>query len=123
MKKKKLAGILLALLLLCGGCAEKKDLPKLSESGFYLDTVITLTAYVEDGQILKDALEECGRYDQTLSRTIEGSDVWKINHAEGQPVTVSDDTIRVLEEARSVSELSGGLFDVTKFDFVPIEAD
>lgn len=113
MKKKKLAGILLALLLLCGGCAEKKDLPKLSEIGFYLDTVITLTAYVEDGQILKDALEECGRYEQTLSRTIEGSDVWKINHAEGQPVEVSDDTVAILQCAGKISGMTGGAFDVT----------
>ena len=113
MKKKKLAGILLALLLLCGGCAEKKDLPKLSEIGFYLDTVITLTAYVEDGQILKDALEECGRYEQKLSRTIEGSDVWKINHAEGQPVEVSDDTVAILQCAGKISGMTGGAFDVT----------
>ncbi|MCR5566450.1 MAG: FAD:protein FMN transferase [Clostridiales bacterium] len=113
MKKKKLAGILLALLLLCGGCAEKKDIPKLSEIGFYLDTVITLTAYVEDGQILKDALEECGRYEQKLSRTIEGSDVWKINHAEGQPVEVSDDTVAILQCAGKISGMTGGAFDVT----------
>ncbi|MBR2661035.1 MAG: FAD:protein FMN transferase [Clostridia bacterium] len=113
MKKKKLAGILLALLLLCGGCAVKKDLPKLSEIGFYLDTVITLTAYVEDGQILKDALEECGRYEQKLSRTIEGSDVWKINHAEGQPVEVSDDTVAILQCAGKISGMTGGAFDVT----------
>ena len=81
--------------------------------GFYLDTVVTLTAYVEDDQPLKDALEECGRYEALLSRTIEGSDVWNINHAEGKPVTVSDDTLEILECARQVSTLSGGLFDVT----------
>ena len=113
MKKKKLTAILLALLLLCGGCVAEKELPRLSEVGFYLDTVITLTAYTADGQVLKDALEECGRYEKTLSRTIEGSDVWKINHAEGQPVEVSDDTVAILQCAKKISGMTGGAFDVT----------
>ena len=116
MKKVLRTGLLtLAVILLCGGCAAtaSKTLPKLSEVGFYLDTVITLTAYTEDGQVLKDALEECGRYERLLSRTVEGSDVWRINHADGAPVEVSEDTVRILSCAREISELSGGAFDVT----------
>ncbi len=113
MKKQSLLILLLAGLLLCGGCAEKKDLPKQTEVGFYLDTVITLTAYTENEQVLKDAMEECGRYEQMLSRTAEGSDVWRINHAEGNPVEVTDDTIAILQCAAKISELSGGAFDVT----------
>lgn len=110
---RKLLLIILAILLICSGCSKEKELTKLSEVGFYLDTVITLTAYVEDGQVLKNALEECGRYEQLLSRTAEGSDVWRINHANGEPVEVSDDTIAILQCARKISELSAGAFDVT----------
>ena len=91
----------------------RKIPPKLSEVGFYLDTVITLTAYTEDKQVLKDALEECGRYEQMMSRTIEGSDVWRINHAKGEPVEVSDDTMNILRCAQEISGKSGGAFDVT----------
>ena len=91
----------------CAG-AEKE-----SAVGFYLDTVVTLTAWVDDPQVLQDALQECGRYEALLSRTVEGSDVWNINHAQGKPVTVSDDTLEILECAKKVSDLSGGLFDVT----------
>ncbi len=112
-KYRKLLTLLVLLTVVFGGCAAKKDLPRLSEIGYYLDTVITLTAYVEDSQVLKDALEECGRYEQILSRTVEGSDVWKINHAEGQPVAVSDDTITILRCAKKISDLTGGAFDVT----------
>jgi len=68
---------------------------------------------VDDAQVLQDALDVCGGYERMLSRTIEGSDVWNINHAQGKPVTVSDDTLEILECARRVSELSGGMFDVT----------
>ena len=114
MKKSHKIGLLmLAVMLLCGGCKADKTLPKLSEIGFYLDTVITLTAYTDNSQVLKDALEECGRYEQLLSRTAEGSDVWRINHANGEPVEVSEDTIRILNCARTISELSDGAFDVT----------
>ncbi len=114
MKKTgKTITALLAVLFLCAGCSGEKIPPKLSEVGFYLDTVITLTAYTEDKQILKDALQECGRYEQLLSRTVEGSDVWRINHADGKPVEVSDDTITILQCAKKISDLTGGAFDVT----------
>ena len=106
-----LTGILLLALLLPGaGYAEPE---RQSAVGFYLDTVITLSAYVEDAQVLQDALALCGDYERLLSRTIEGSDVWNINHANGQSVTVSDDTVRILEAAGQMSRLSGGAFDVT----------
>ena len=95
------------------GCAAEKTPEKRSEVGFYLDTVITLTAYTDDAQVLKDALEECGRYEKMLSRTIEGSDVWRINHADGEPVEVSEETAEILRCAKRISELSGGAFDIT----------
>ena len=88
--KRMLSAVILAALMLtliptvCLAAGTDKK----SVSGFYLDTIITLTAYVDDESVLKDALKECGRYEQLLSRTREGSDVWRINHAEGKPVTV-----------------------------------
>ena len=114
MNKKIWISILLAAMLLCGGCAAEKPLEKFTEVGYnILNTVITLTAYTEDGQVLKDAMEECRRYERLLSRTIEGSDVWWINHAEGAPVEVSDDTAAILKCAIKIGDLSNGAFDVT----------
>ena len=108
---KKLIAVLLVLASLpLSACAKTE---KQSVVGYYLDTVVTLTAYVDDAQVLRDALEECGRYERLLSRTIEGSDVWRINHASGRPVKVSDDTLTILDCARQVSALSDGMFDVT----------
>ena len=104
----KIGALLAAVLLMNGGCAAEKIPPKLSEVGFYLDTVITMTAYVEDKQVLKDAMNECGRYEQILSRTVEGSDVWRINHAKGEPVEVSEDTMNILRCAQKIGDQSGG---------------
>ena len=111
--KRILAALILAACALmpagCGKAAAKKE----SVVGFYLDTVITLTAYVKDVSVLNDALSDCERYEALLSRTIQGSDVYRINHAGGKPVQVSRDTLEILATARQVSELSGGAFDVT----------
>ena len=104
--------LILACVLNLVGCASAQP-KKQTAIGFYLDTVITLTAYVDDATVLNEALAECGRYEQLLSRTVEGSDVWRINHAGGQPVEVSNETLEILDVARQVSERSGGMFDVT----------
>ena len=110
MKIRCLPLVLALICLPMPACAAQQ---KQSAVGFYLDTVVTLSAYVEDAGVLQDALEVCGEYEKLLSRTIEGSDVWNINHAGGEAVEVSHDTLEILECARQVSELSGGLFDVT----------
>jgi len=114
MKKTRALALLLILgcVLNLTGCASAQQ-KKQTAIGFYLDTVITLTAYVDDTTVLNDALEECGRYERLLSRTVEGSDVWRINHAGGKPVEVSDDTVILLQTARRVSTYSDGAFDVT----------
>ena len=89
------------------------EMPKETRVGFYLDTVITLTAYTERPELLEEGLEWCGKYEQMLSRTVEGSDVWRINHAEGKTVTVSPETAEILQTAIRISEASGGAFDIT----------
>lgn len=64
----------------CGGMENKN-----SAVGFHMDTVIMLTGYCDEA-LLTEAIALCGRYEKLLSRTVEGSDVWKINHAGGDPV-------------------------------------
>ena len=118
-KRAFLALIAALTLVLCTGCRTDKEAEivpekvpeRISQVGFYLDTVITLSAYTEDVQALKDALEECGRYEQILSRTVEGSDVWRINHANGAPVEVSDDTAAIL---RCALDMAAALVDWTR---------
>ena len=112
MKGLRGLALLLALAFMLTGCAGAEP-KKESAVGFYLDTTIMLTAYVNDTQVLQDALGECGRYETLLSRTVEGSDVWRVNHAGGAPVEVSGDTIEIIETARKVSKMSGGAFDIT----------
>lgn len=83
-----------------------------SALGFYLDTVITITGYA-DKELLEDAVALCGEYERVFSRTMEGSDVWRINHGEGRPVEVCDETAELLAIALEVCEKSGGALDIT----------
>lgn len=105
--------ILLVALALTG-CSTPPKNEGLSATGFYFDTVVTLQVWgTNDEEILNHCMKLCTQYEQKLSRTIEGSDIWNINHAQGNPVTVSDETIQVLEAGLSYSQLSEGRFDIT----------
>ncbi|MDL2235828.1 FAD:protein FMN transferase [Christensenellaceae bacterium OttesenSCG-928-L17] len=119
--KKRLFCLLLVAACACSvfaGCQQNAGNPsnageRQSAAGFYFDTSVTIVAYGVEKQTLDDAMKECARYEALLSKTAEGSDVWNINHAAGQPVAVSEDTLRIINTARMVSEQSNGMFDIT----------
>lgn len=119
MKSKKLLLTLTISIIICvciSGC--KSIVEPVTQTGFYLDTVVQITLYDTDGQdsCMKN-IQECfaliDYYEQLFSTTIEGSDIWNINHAGGNAVNASDDTIILLRTALYYSELSGGLVDLT----------
>lgn len=111
-----LCGMLLLIIsgaVLFTGCIKKSQSP-LSKTGFYFDTVITITVYSpEDEKILEDCLALAEYYEGLLSRTKEGSDIYKINHAKGNKVAVSDETLELLEAALEYAELTEGKIDPT----------
>lgn len=107
-----LSAMLMALSAFLYGCGCGHD--PISKTGFFLNTVITITLYdTHKEQLLDECFAITAKYEDMLSRTKENSDVWNINHAEGEPVTVSDDTINLLETALYYSELSQGKADLT----------
>ena len=55
----------------------------------------------------------CTRYENLFSRTIETSDVSKINAAQGAPVEVDPETAELLEKGLYYGRLSEGRFDIT----------
>ena len=112
--KKALVALLLCLSLLLSGCGAKDaEANKQSRVVFYFDTVVTVTAYTDDADILSEMEEECRRYEQLLSKTVEGSDVWNINHADGERVAVSPETRELILKALEFSRLSCGRFDIS----------
>ncbi len=80
-------------------------------SGFYFDTYNTITAPC-DRALLERCMDACARYERIFSKTIEGSEVWRLNHADGQPVAVGEDMLCVLRAALELYAASGGAFNV-----------
>ena len=121
MKKLAIVFPLVLIALIIGVFLFKKVTPSndgqdisISRSGFYFDTVITITLYGEtDESLIDDCFQLCEQEEARLSHTVEDSEIWKINHAGGKPVEVSYQTGDLIREALSYSELTDGLFDIS----------
>lgn len=81
------------------------------DTRFLLDTVVTLTADCDSGT-LDGAFALCESYEKLLSRTVEGSDVYRLNNSSGF-VEVSDDTLEIVQKSLYYANLSNGKFDIT----------
>ncbi len=100
------------MVLLCG-CSNATKEP-LSKTGFHFDTVITITLYnSKDEKILNTCFDYCKEFENLVSRTIKTSEISKINHANSQPVEVSNTTIELLKKGIEFGELTDGAFDIT----------
>ena len=92
---------------------EASDGPQQIQTTFFcFDTVCTVGG-VMDQSVLDAVVSRCEWFEQHLSRTIETSDVGRINAAGGAPVEVEPETAALIEASLGYSRLSGGLFDVT----------
>ncbi len=114
--------LLLFLLSFClSGCRKQDSSAQVSDVGFYFDTVVELRLNgTDDSKLIEECFKMMGQYESLLSRTREGSDVWRINHSAGEPVEVSDDTAALITLAQKYYELSDGAFDITIAPYVTI---
>jgi len=102
----------MVMISLCGCSLTTKE--PLSKTGFHFDTIITITLYdSKDEKILNTCFDYCKEFENRVSRTIETSDISMINHANGQPVEVSNTTIELLKKGIEFGELTDGAFDIT----------
>lgn len=113
INKKVFISFLISMFLTtCLSCTAPNQ--PVTYTGYYFDTIVNLTFYNnEDSQLAEECFDLCQSYENMLSRTIEGSDIWNINHSNGTPVTVSQETYALIEEALFYCELSEGKIDIT----------
>ena len=107
------------LIITQSGCSSKTPEP-VSKQSFYFDTVCSISVYdmeemsKEGAQsAIDEAFKLCSNYESLLSRTKEGSDIYKLNHAGGKPVECDPQTVEVIRKGLYYSEMSGGAFDIT----------
>ena len=113
--KALLAGLILLLTIIPQtGCGSHEPV---SGSDVYLDTQCDITVFgmkeSEAQEIITGAFGEIASYESHLSRTIEGSDVDRVNHAEGKTVTVDSGTAEAILAGLEAGEYSNGDFDIT----------
>lgn len=94
------------------GCSPKNQ--PVTYNGYYFNTVISLTFYNEDdAKLSEECFQLCKTYENMLSRTVEGSDIWNINHSNGMPVSISEETYTLLTEALYYCKFTNGKIDIT----------
>ena len=115
---KTLSAVLTASALLLTGCFGAKSSTQTDQDLTYtdmlFDTVIKIQILDPADESILDGLKKlCEKYDTMFSATNTDSELYKLNHANGQPFTVSSETANLIQEGIHYSELSGGAFDLT----------
>ncbi len=106
--------ILLAFAVLYQRQAGKKGFPEpLSATEFKLNTVVTITLYdSDDPSILEGAFALCDKYEAMFSRTLEGSELYQLNHGtlpeEAGSFLLSAETAELIEKGLSYGRLLKG---------------
>ncbi len=106
--------VLLASIIMSGCSQAPVQIQEITRSGFFFDTLVTITIYgTEDKTLLDDSFDMCRKYDRLLSTTIDSSDIARINRADTNPVHASQETLDILNAAIEYNRISDGKLDVS----------
>lgn len=112
IKKASLSVLLLTITLLLGGCAVQEA--QYSADFFAMDTFMSIKAYGSNAQkAVLESQKYINQLESKISRTKTGSDIVKLNSAQGEAVQVSDDTFWILTAAVKEAQVTDGAFDPT----------
>ena len=111
-RKYFLCAISVTLLLMLCGC--EKHIESADRSFFALDTYITMQAVGPDAVAALEAVERhIQDRENQWSVTSPDSEIYAINHSDGESVAVSADTSRLIEFALTMSRQTAGALDPT----------
>ena len=114
MKLNRLIALATATVLLLSGCSQTDKKADQTYTDTLFDTVISVQILDPvDEEVLKGCEKLCREYDTKFSMRNEESEIYKINHAKGKAVEVSDDTIEIIKKGIYYGDLSKGAFDIT----------
>ncbi len=112
--------VCLGVAFVLGGCKNggfsKAPIAPISKSDFMLNTFVTITIYdSQDESLLEESLKLCREYENLLSRTLESSEISRLNNRDPKTaaVTVSDTTAELIQKGLEFSARSQGAFDIT----------
>jgi thiamine biosynthesis lipoprotein len=98
---------LLAAVLFAAGCSIEAQ----SGESYVMNTICAQTVYGENARSVIAANNRLlSEIEGAMSRTMEGSDVYRVNHADGA-VDVAPETLHVLSVAGEVERITGGAYN------------
>ena len=116
-RKKIMLALILATIIVIISFVYNHYLAKpepISKNGFYFNTVIAIQLNdTSDEALIDDCFSLADTYEHYFSRTLEGSDIYNINHADGAPVEVHEETADLIRAGIAFGKLSDGLFDIS----------
>lgn len=113
---RRLTAYVLPLVLLLSGCGAQLSPDEAQESiqVLAMDTAMLITTYGERSPAAAYACEDTIRdLEKQLSRTLEDSEVSRLNAAGGGAMEIGEDLLALLRSAQRYYELTDGAFDVT----------
>ena len=112
---KRSLSVIMLLAVLAFGCSKQRTTQKTETiMGTQVSITVVAPAAEEGERAIDAAMAEIRRLDAMMSLYKDTSEIAKVNLAAGTvPVKVSPEMIEVVEHAAKISELSGGVFDVT----------
>lgn len=119
LNSKKHFLIIICILIICmafiSDIISDNKSNTLRKTGFYFDTIITITIYNGNEELLDNCFKMCEKYENLFSNTIDSSDISNINSnsKKGMTTTVSDETLELINYGLKYSEISDGAFDIT----------
>ena len=98
--------------------SRRQKVDPISATAFKLNTVVTVTLYdSQDQEILDGALALCDEYERIFSRTLEESELYRLNAGElpeeDGGYTLSDPMAELTAAGLYYGELSDGAFDIS----------
>ena len=105
----------ISLILSTTGCNSLNSYTTpINKQGFAFDTLVSITIYDSNNySLLDECFNMCSCYENMLSKTVKGSDIYRINHANTEAVTVSDETITLLKYSIDAYNNYDQIFDIS----------
>ena len=113
---------LIFVMTLISSCSQNKSNP-VSSQDFVMDTVLEQTVYGGDKNTADTVLALFKADEKRLSAFIEGSEIYKINHADGKEIIISEETFKLISKSLEYSKQSDYIFDVSVYPLSKIWKD
>lgn len=121
--KRAISAILILMLITASlvACTPNLQISEKTLDFFSMNTAVTMTAYGENAEAsLVKARTRTLELENKWSVTIDTSEIYAINHANGSSVEVSGDTLGLIDFSLELAKKTGGAFDPTIYPVVSL---